>query len=177
MKSKIFFTLIAIFSVSISTDLFGQEKSSVVSDAQAINEVLPDPVKGEQSPGAAISPLKKLQSAPFTGVLLSPLAVAKLIADLETREEEQKIEVEAAVSKAEATCTYEKTVLQNTIVAEGKISAAQLKAKEQEIIAIEKALEKELDTRHDPLVWGLLGLAAGVVATTATATIITYTLR
>ena len=129
------------------------------------------------SPGAAISPLKKLQIAPFTGVLLSPLAVAKIVADLENKEEEKNIEIDAAVSKVSATCTYEKTVLQNSIIAESKISVAQIKAKEQEIIAIEKALEKELDNRHDPLVWGLLGLAAGVVTTAATATIITYTMR
>ena len=171
------FLFTSLFLCAVPSLAIAQEKSTSIEQIKVLDEVMPEPAPNESSPGSAISPLQKFQAAPFTGVLLSPLAVAKIITDLENREEETKIEIENAVRKAEATCSYEKTILENKIAADSLISAAQIEARNKEILALEKALEKELNDKQDPLVWGLIGLAAGVITTTATATIITYASR
>ena len=52
--------------------------------------------EGEPNPGAAISPLRKGNKAPFTGVHLSPEAVATLLAHYKFLADQIEIEVNRA---------------------------------------------------------------------------------
>ena len=60
----------------------------------------------EPDPGAAVSPMKKGQTAPFTGTLLSPRAVAAVVAQIETQQQSVVIEVNNAQQKERAKCNF-----------------------------------------------------------------------
>jgi hypothetical protein len=137
-----------------------------------VEEVAPEVPKAEKDLGAALSPLKKLQIAPFTGVLLSPLAVANLIAELNAKSEEIKIEVDKAKDDAKVKFEYEKTILQNSCIADKKVIEANLINQQKQVALLDAALRAEIESRPSPAGWAILGLAAGVIVATATASVI-----
>ena len=166
-----FVTLFAFFQLNVS-NVFAQEKQP--KDIPGVLQHLsPEPAKVDVDVGAALSPLKKLQAAPFAGVLLSPLAIATLIADINARKEETQIEVDRATSKLQANFDYDKSVLMNKCDADTKVYKAQLDHKQNEIKALTKALEEQDKQKQDPLVWAFIGLATGIVSATVTASVIT----
>ena len=140
--------------------------------AALAEEISPEIPKAEKDLGAALSPLKKFQLSPFTGVLLSPLAVANLIAELNAKSEEIKIEVDKAKSEAKVKFEYEKSILQNSCVADKRVIEANLISQQKQVASLDAALRAEIESRPSPIGWAILGLAAGVVVTTATASAI-----
>jgi len=140
--------------------------------SELIEEISPSAPASEQNIGTAISPLKKSQFAPFTGVLLSPLAVATLMTELDSRSTEIKIEVDKAVAYNEAKCTYEKSIMRNQFEADKRIFEADITAKKEQIKVLDEALKNNVTSQPNPALWTLLGIATGVVFTTATAAVV-----
>lgn len=120
------------------------------------------PVPGEVSVGAAVSPIKKGQIAPFTGVLLSPEAVAKVIVDYNNAKEQTEIEVQ----KARETQKAEDRLLIDNLSAdlqrEKAVGDAQLKSRNEQIKIYTDALEKAEKDKPNPTLWAGIGVVAGV---------------
>lgn len=170
-KITSFVTLIAFLQLNV-TNALAQEKQP--KDIPGVlQQITPEPAKSDVDVGAALSPLKKLQSAPFAGVLLSPLAVATLIADINARKEETQIEVDRATKTMQANSDYEKSILMNKCDADSRVFTAKLDHRQKEIEILTAALEEQEKQRQDPLAWAFIGLATGIVSATITASVIT----
>lgn len=119
----------------------------------------------EQSSGAAVAPMKKGQIAPFTGVLLTPEAVATVTVELNTVAEKIKIAVERAQEEAAAQCTAQVNEVDIKATTDKKVLEANLEAqiKENEVLAdrLKKAEKKGPPT----MFWFGTGAAAGVLTT------------
>jgi len=167
-----------ILAILISTSILVQSSLSYADEltkpsiTALVEEVAPEVPKAEKDVGASLSPLKKFQLAPFTGVLLSPLAVSSLIAELNAKSEEIKIEVNKAKAETKVNFEYEKSILQNSCTADKKVIEANLINQQKQIASLDAALRAEIESRPNPVGWAILGLAAGVVVATATASVI-----
>lgn len=167
---KKFISTIVLLSMLIPSRVCAQEKKP--SSLTMVEKVLPEAPKSEKDLGAAISPLRKFQASPFTGVLLSPLAAITLLTDLKARDEELKIEIDKAKKEAEAKYAYEKTIIQNECKTDKDVLNARIESNVTQVKSLEKILKEEIESRPDPLIWGVIGLAIGVVTATATSSIV-----
>jgi nucleotide-binding universal stress UspA family protein len=79
------------------------EENRIVDSLPALVDQVTTPLP-EENVGAAISPMRKGNKAMFTGVLLSPLAIATLITELKSAELVTEIEVKRAKDEAAAWC-------------------------------------------------------------------------
>lgn len=115
----------------------------------------------ENNVGEALSPLRKGQRAPFTGVLLSPAAVAKTTITLKSIEEEIQIEINKL--KAEAIAQTELIVAQKKAEFDADISIirANLEFSTHQRDALEKELIMERRTRPSRILWLSVGILAG----------------
>lgn len=168
MKKTISILLLASMLCPLSAG--AQEKKP--SSLTLVEKVVPEVPRTEKDVGAAISPLKKSQVTPFTGILLSPLAAITLITDLRARDEELKIEIDKVKKESEATFEYQTSIIQNQCTADKDILKARIESNSTHIKSLEKALKDETESRSDPIVWGLIGLAIGVVSAAATSSAI-----
>jgi|SRR5579863_1315644 len=120
------------------------------------------------TPPPVISPLNKGQSAPYTGVLLSPPAVAQIVAQQDTSkaalalavQHQQELDAanqKYAVDSLTTTCTADKTVLQAQVT-DGQ--------KQNQILT--QQLKSATSGPSAP-VWIGIGFAGGVVVTVLTA--------
>jgi len=134
-----------------------------------------DDVSGPLVDSAAISPLKKGQSAPFAGVLLTPKAVATIITELGTIKEKIAIEVESAsktieakknfeLSESKTNCNSDKKIIQ--AVVDEKLS--RIKILEDEFKKSEDALKQSQDATPSRALWMSVGFVGGVVVTVIT---------
>jgi len=128
----------------------------------------PKPVPGEIDVGAAISPMKKGQVAPFTGVLLSPKAVAAVIVELNSINDRIKIEVDKTKAEAKAQCDFKVAEIKTTTDADKKILQAQVDEKQKEITVAQDQLKKMEDSKPNVMLWTSLGFVGGVVMTVVT---------
>jgi hypothetical protein len=117
------------------------------------------------TPPPIVTPLKQGQAAPWTGVLLSPPAVAQVVAQHDISKEvidlavKHQVELDAAqqnyaLSSATTTCTADKTVLQ-----------AQVTDYNTQNKILNEQLKKATSGLSTP-VWIGIGFAGGVVVTT-----------
>ncbi len=132
----------------------------------------PPPVAGEVDVGAAISPMKKGQVAPFTGVLLSPKAVASIITELDSIPKTIKIEVDKARGDEKAKCDFRAGEAKAAADADAKVAAAKIESNMKRIGVLEDELKKERDARPNLGVWVAAGFVGGVVVTAATTYVI-----
>lgn len=123
----------------------------------------------EKDPGAVISPLKKGQVAPFTGVLLSPTAAASIIAEIKNADARVAIEVEKAKKDAAAKCAFDVKETEARCTADKKILQAGIESRDTKI----KILEDKVGSAPNPLLWASLGAAGGIALTTLTVFIVT----
>jgi len=133
---------------------------------------LPRLLPGEKNPGMAISPMKKGQRAPFTGVLLSPAATADVIVEFETFEERIRIEVVKAIQEQQADCDKKLSDADAKSTADKEILKANIKSKNSSIKDLQtqvKILKDERDTRWPAGAWIGIGAAGGVALTILTA--------
>jgi hypothetical protein len=63
---------------------------------------------GEADPGEVLFPMKRYDKAPFSGVLLSPRATAKIVADYSTLGKQIEIEKTKVVAEEKAKCQLDK---------------------------------------------------------------------
>jgi hypothetical protein len=117
---------------------------------------------------AAIAPLKKNQPAPFTGVLLTPKAVATIITETETAKEKTEIEVTAAVKNAEAKKDFAIAEQKTACDTDKKILNASVDEKMQRIKVLEKTVKDLEDATPSRAFWTGVGFVGGVVVTVVT---------
>jgi polyhydroxyalkanoate synthesis regulator phasin len=129
----------------------------------------------EKDPGEVVSSVRQGQAAPFSGVLMSPRATAKLIADLSGINEKIAIEVtkatndllaknKFAMSEAETKCSKDKKVLQDEI----DLRKSDMKNDSLEIDRLNAELKKKEIETPSRIVWSGIGFAGGIAITVLT---------
>jgi hypothetical protein len=121
--------------------------------------------ESEVNVGEAISPLRKGQKAPFTGVLLSPAAVASLTVRLSFFQDEIQLEINKI--KAEAAAEIQLSVSQKKaeFEADMAIIKANLEFSEKQKDLLQKSLDEEIKNRPSRSTWFSLGILAGTGVT------------
>jgi hypothetical protein len=152
----------------IATLIIGAMLStSTVGLAQSI-PIAPAPVAGEVDPGNAISPMKKGQTAPFTGVLLSPQAVATITVNLNSIADKIKIEVTKAHGDDKAQCDALVNTIKINADADSKRLNAQLTASKADNKVITDRLAKAEKSAPNLSLWVGGGVLGGIVLTLVT---------
>jgi hypothetical protein len=160
-----------IFTIS-SWAVSDEKKGPNVELSKVVKDVVPEMPSSEKDL-TAISPMRKSQFAPFTGVLLSPMAIATIISEIKFQQEKIDIEVKKAVETTTAEFAYKQQIFENRCTADKKVLEVSVEEKKKQIELLDSTIKAEIESRPNPVMWSLLGLAAGVVVTTTTASIIT----
>jgi len=145
--------------------------------AHADEIIIPDspkPSLNEPDPGAAISPMKKNQKAPFTGVLMSPRAVATIMTQINHFSDQLKIENDKVRADVIAQCDYKLAQQKNTLETDKNVLQVQLDARQKEILAAQLAAKKVSDDRPNVTLWTTLGAVGGIVLSTITIFAVSY---
>jgi hypothetical protein len=118
--------------------------------------------EGEADPGEVITPLRKGTKAPFTGSLLSPQAMAKIIVEMRLANERIAIEVDKAKEECDAHC--EKKISDKTAGCEAdrKIAQATIEQNIKDIESLNKELKILEDSQPNVYLWTGLGFLAGI---------------
>ena len=122
--------------------------------------------------GTTISPMNKGQKAPFSGVLLSPLAVATVIADQNAAKEKIKIEIKKEHDTQVEICRKEKTDIQISSDADKKIFQLDSEEKTKSLKALEEQLKKEIENRPNRVFWTGVGMVGGAAVSILTTYVI-----
>lgn len=120
---------------------------------------------GEPDPGRAISPMKKGQKAPFTGVLLSPRAVSEIIVEFESFDEKLHLEITRAINQEQASCDKKVNDLTAKTTAIQKELQANLDASRRETDAFKTELKNVKDSQINPYFLVGAGVAGGIALT------------
>lgn len=123
---------------------------------------------GEKDPGTALSPMKRGQRAPFTGVLLSPAAVANVVVEMESFEERLHIEVVRSIQEERAAGDKRLSDANAASTADKKVLQANLDASKTEADAYKKELKDLRDSQPNTYLWAGLGALGGVAFTLLT---------
>jgi len=145
--------------------------SSTAAFAQKSNVPSPEPDPEEQI--AKISPMRKGNRAPFTGVLFSPRATATVVTEIETFDERMKIEIDKAVRDVTAKKQFELNELDSKCITAKTVLQADIDAKSSRIKQLSKDLSDAQDAAANApsrLLWAGIGVLAGA----ATAVLITF---
>jgi len=146
-------SIVLLLSFFCSNVTYGQEKVELPKV---------ETQQGEVDPGEVISPMKIQQKAPFTGVLLSPKAVATITAKLSTIVERIKLAQAEATEQAQEVCRNEKAIADIQVKADKGILEARIRDNERTIELYQKSLNEVKQSQHDPAL--LIGLSAGGAA-------------
>ena len=138
---------------------------------------IPPLAKNETDTGELISPMKKGQTAPFTGLLLSPKAIASIIADIQSRDEEIEIKIQRGIETTKIQRSYEMTVERIRNESDNKLSLNRIQEQRKEIDRLDAALKKEKEDRPNPIVWAAVGVGAGILVSTLTAAAVVYAVK
>ena len=149
------------FSLLLNSTAFAQQ-------AQKIDLPSSETPEGEVDPGLAISPMKIMQKAPFTGVLLAPKSIAQLIARLNSFDKEKNLAVKEATELQKEVCLNEKNNQTIMFDATKSILEARVKDQNEVIKAYTAQIEKQKSEESNPAAWALIGGAAGVALTVLT---------
>lgn len=128
----------------------------------------PEPVPGELDVGAAISPMRKGQTAPFTGVLLSPKAVTTIIVEQNSVPEKIQIEVDKTRKEEQVKCDFKVIEITAPLITDKKILEASQEANKKQINLLTEELKKSEDSRPNVVLWTGLGFVGGIAVTVLT---------
>lgn len=135
-----------------------------VAHAQPVPPV-PPLQPGEQPIGEAIAPMKKGQVAPFSGLLLSPEAVAKTIVELSSRDEQIAIEVNKARAQQLVIDQLQIDELNADIAHQKAVAAAERESLNKQLKAVNEQLSKAEKSKNDlPLFIGLGAIGGALIA-------------
>jgi hypothetical protein len=163
---KIYILLLSIiFSIFTYSNSFAQEK--IIPDA-------PPLAQGEVDVGQAISPMKKNQIAPFTGVLLSPAAVAKILTELNSAAESTEIEVTKTKHEEVAKCDFRVNDAILPLKTDIKILNASNDEKKKRIVVLNETIKEQAKNQTNTPMWVALGVGTGFVVGALTTVLITY---
>lgn len=152
---KLFLILVVACLALFSTSAFAEPPS------------LPtvEPIPGEPTIGAVISPLKKGQVAPFSGVLLSPKAIASMIVEMKSFDERLSIEIERVKGESAAQCDFEINKVKIRADADKEIAQAKLDESLRRIDVYEEMAREQQESATSPVTWGGIGFVLGVATT------------
>jgi hypothetical protein len=125
-------------------------------------------VAGEVPVGNVISPMKLGQKAMFSGLLLSPSAVATVISNLDHQKQACDIEVKKATDTDTAQCTLKVTIADNATVRVQSVSDAEVKSRDAQIKTLSDALQKAQSSSSSPYIWAVVGVVSGIALTLGT---------
>jgi hypothetical protein len=138
-----------------------------ITYAHADNTVTPAAIPVvAQDASPTVAAVKKGQPVPFDGTLLSPEAVATVVADRQASEETVKAETTRVQSEERAKCTFTVDEAKATSDARLTVSGANLEAEQKKEAALNFALKKEIASRPNVVFWSVLSAAAGAGAAT-----------
>lgn len=133
---------------------------------------------------ATISPLKRGQVAPYSGVLFSQPASARIITELNSTKDKIKLEVDKSVSNAIANKQLELNIIGGRYKKDVSDLKAQVTEKTNAIIQLEKALketEKKINqissSTPDRSTWFMFGFVGGVVLTVGISFAVVYAIK
>lgn len=156
---RIFVSLLIATQLAVALPSFADPTTS----ATVTLPTPPPPAPGEPDVGAAISPMKKGQVAPFTGILLSPRATAVLITQINTMQDQIKVEVDHARAEEQARCDFRVNETTTKLETDKKILQAQLTDASKRVNILTAQLKTEEDNRPNMPLWAGLSAALGVV--------------
>jgi len=130
--------------------------------------------QGEKDVGAAISPLKADQKAPFTGVLLSPRATAIIVTELNNFDEKLRLELSKQKQEDDATCQFTTSEQKAQNDADIAIKQAQLDASLKDRKVLEEEIRNLEKSQTSKELWYALGAGSGIVVTVLTVVAISY---
>ena len=177
MKNNPLFIVTLIVSLLSPNFVFAQDYSLSPDPENTLTlnlPPIPEPLKNEQNVGEAISPMKKGQTAPFTGLLLSPDAIAKILTEMEYKDQEIALEVQKATEELGVKHGHEMTIAKIKCDSDAKSFQDRVDSQKKEIERLDLELKKEKEDRPNPVVWAAIGVAAGVLTATLTAATIVY---
>lgn len=126
---------------------------------------LPDPPRlqlNEPVVGEVITPIKLGQVAPYTGVLLSPSAVASLTVRLNNIQEQIKLEIDKTNSEANARCVFKLDSAKTIFDTEKSILQVKLETSDAKMKILNEELVKQTSKQSSSF-WFGVGVTAGVV--------------
>ncbi len=119
-----------------------------------------------------ISPLDQGQLSPFDGLLLSPQAVATIIAERESYEPRCTLKTQKAVAENQANNDFFISDQKSKCDADTKVLEIKLKSKIEETQVLGEKLNYEIATRPNRATWASIGFGGGVVITLLSALLI-----
>lgn len=168
------------FSLLFALSFLFPNQSYAQSTQEHSELSIPELSPGEKDPGEVVSPLKIWQKAPFTGVLLSPSAVAKIVVELSTIDEKIQIEVNKTRSEEIASCDKKLADTNTKFVADKRILEAKVNSLTNDYRLLDnsyKKLKEEHESEWSPQSWVGIGVASGIVVTVITAFAITQAIK
>lgn len=172
MNFKKIISTMVLFSFFVPQVALGQTVFSPEPDEKLQSLPLPQLQPGEKDPGIAISPMRRGQRAPFSGVLFSPRAVADVIVEFESFEERLHIEIMRTINEQQAECDKKLSDVENKLTTDKKILQANIDSKDKVIKELHgqiKILKDEQESRWHPGAWLGIGAASGIALTVLTA--------
>lgn len=121
-----------------------------------------------------VTPVIKGQMVPYSGVLLSPEAVAKIITDAQECSQRIKIEIDHARDVQKALDDKKLADIQADIERDKKIFQAGITSRDGQIKDLSLALQKSENSRNNNWVWVAGGVLAGALLTVGTVAIVGY---
>lgn len=173
---KLIASLLVGAQLALSVPTFAQDAPAKQATAVTIPQA-PTPLPGEPDVGAAVSPMRRGQVSPFTGILLSPKAIATIMVELNSIQDVVKIETDRVKAEADARCEFRVSQLKIAMEADAKIAQAKLDARQRELDVVTERLKKVENSSPDPLLWGGLGFGAGALSVILTIVIVQATER
>jgi len=165
------------YAASIVTCIFLTLLSVPVRGQEVKLPPAPPAQQGEVDVGAAISPMKKGDKAPFTGLLLSPRATATLMAQMNTAKDQVKIEVDRTLGEATARCDFKLSEQKTASDTDKQILNSQVRSQQRDIQILTERLTIEQNSKSNTWLWTGLGFAGGVVATALTVFVVNSTIK
>jgi hypothetical protein len=127
---------------------------------------------GEKDPGNVLTVVKKDHLVPFTGILLSPRAVAELLAKMELAKKEAELAAMRAREEQRVRDEAEIKGLKIELDAEKKTAEERLAIRDNRLAELQKDLAKAEADRPNPLTWTLVGAGATAILIGTLATVI-----
>jgi len=132
--------------------------------AQSSIKDIPSPPQnapGEPDVGSAITPMRKGQKAPYTGVLFSKQAVSETIAEFKKKDKECHLRIEKLKKELKVINKLEKAKLQIELDAEKKSCKVKVDTRDKTISFMDKRLEKLNNPKTE--MWFVIGAGGGFV--------------
>ncbi len=115
------------------------------------------------STDAVISPIKKGQVAPFSGLLFSPRAAASVAVEIESIKEQVKLSAARAREEERAIRGRDVADVVAAAATDRKIAQAQMSEQVRMTAAIDEQLRREQASRSNSTFWYTVTAVAGVV--------------